>query len=345
MPRSVPPLIGFEACPTDQTLSAWLEGAAKACRRATVEAHLAGCAACGGVVGARLRGTTEALPAPERFELRAPVGRGAMGRVWAAFDRVLGTLVALKWTILAGADRARRRALVQREAASLARVRHPNVVALHDVVPVAGHLALVMDYVEGPTLSAWLSAATRSLRDVVERFREAGEGLWAAHQQGVVHRDFKPANVIVRNGRTAVLVDFGLARLCTREDAAALASPLPEASVAGTPRYLAPEVAAGEDADPRSDQFSWAVALFEALTGVRPPLQGGASQRVPCVSVPRLTASTAFEALPVALREVLRQCLSVRREERFSTLHDALAALPLSSLDGLTVQPALTAPL
>lgn len=177
-----------------------------------------------------------------------------MGMVYAAHDPMLARTVALK--VL---HEKRASALV--EARALARLAHPNIVSIYDVGETDGRLFLAMERVTGTTLGAWLGREIRPWRAIVDVFLDAGRALAAAHSAGVVHGDFKPDNVIVRDDGRVCVTDFGLARLLSDE--------VP-AMVAGTPAYMAPEQLDGGVATPSSDQFAFATALHEALYGARP---------------------------------------------------------------------------
>src|SRR5262249_23276943 len=162
----------------------------------------------------------------------------------------------------------------------MASVSHANVVAVHQVILVAGEVLVVMEYVEGQTLAAWLAAAPRSWRVVLDMFQQAGRGLEAAHAAGIVHRDFKPGNVLVGvDGRVRV-TDFGLAGAEQAIDGpGAPVSPTGiseestqrySAVVAGTPAYMAPEQDLRQRVTAAADQFAFCVSLYEALYGERP---------------------------------------------------------------------------
>src|SRR5262249_10755432 len=161
----------------------------------------------------------------------------------------------------------------------MARLAHPNVVAVYDVGEVGDDLFVAMEYVKGGTLRQWLAASSRSWREVLDAFARAGKGLAAAHAAGIVHRDFKPDNVLAAEDGSVRVADFGLARSERLPEKPLLergpgAEEPTEASgaglVAGTPAYMAPEVIEGRPADARSDLFSFGVALYEALHGERP---------------------------------------------------------------------------
>ena len=219
-----------------------------------------------------------------RYIVLRRLGAGGMGVVYAAYDPQLDRKVALKLLRTGtGLGEAQARARLVREAQAIAQLSHPNVVAVYDVGTAASdEVYVAMEFVEGDTLTQWLTRWPRTWREVIEIFREAGRGLAAAHARGLLHRDFKPDNVLVgADGRVRV-TDFGLARsLVTgpHEDSfvgmgphiAALRVTLTATgAVMGTPRYMAPEQLAGGDVGAAGDQFSFCVALYEALFGCHP---------------------------------------------------------------------------
>ncbi|HTM19495.1 MAG TPA: serine/threonine-protein kinase, partial [Kofleriaceae bacterium] len=193
-----------------------------------------------------------------RYVVLELIGGGGMGMIYKAYDPQLDRAVALKLMRPAAAESdpdASNRVL--REAQSLAKLQHPNIVAVHDAGLFGDQVFAAMEYVAGDTVSRWLKVEPRSAEEIVDVFRAAGRGLAAAHAAGLVHRDFKPDNVIVgTDGRVRVL-DFGLAR--PAGDAAA------GGPSAGTPAYMAPEQHDHRVADARSDQYSFCVALYEAV--------------------------------------------------------------------------------
>jgi cysteine-rich repeat protein len=195
-----------------------------------------------------------------RYRIVRLIGGGGGGQVYEAADPQLGRAVALKLTRVPMAEGPE----VVGEARALARLSHPNVVEVHDAGIWEERAFVVMALVEGISLARWLEEAPRGWREVVARFIEAARGLAAAHAAGLVHRDFKPDNVIVgADGRTRV-ADFGLAHPSGHAPAAAAGR------VAGTPAYMAPEQFVGEAADARTDQFSFCVAFYWALYGQHP---------------------------------------------------------------------------
>lgn len=218
-----------------------------------------------------------------RYRLLERLGAGSMGEVWSALDPLLDRKVALKLVKAEGTAleaRAERKARLLREAQVMARISHPNVLAVFDSGECEGEVYLALELVEGATLREWLAAARRPWPEVLAAYALAGRGLAAAHAAGLVHRDFKPDNALVdAQGRVRV-TDFGLARpagpapaeaACARAGAATSSAPLTQTgALAGTPGYMAPEQLLGRATDARTDQFSFCVALFEALYGARP---------------------------------------------------------------------------
>jgi serine/threonine protein kinase len=210
-----------------------------------------------------------------------------MGEVYAAHDSQLDRKVALK-LLRADPDEddpEHLRIRLLREAQAMARLSHPNVVAIYDVGTFKDHVFIAMEHVSGRTLRRWLAESPRPWREIVAHFIEAGRGLAAAHAAQVLHRDFKPENVLVgTDGRIRVL-DFGLARANERDPdsteielasltvskAKQLALDVSHTgAMVGTPAYMAPEQLLGQAIDARADQFSFAVSLYEALYGERP---------------------------------------------------------------------------
>ena len=221
-----------------------------------LEVHIDGCESCRKAVAALALGSrspsTPATPfagvdlelAPgsaiyDRYEVRTEIGRGGMGTVYLAHDRTLGRDVALKLHRSgSGADR------LQREAIAMAKLAHPNVVGVFEVATVDDRMYVAMEYIRGTTLRGWMAKAPRSWREIVALLVATGRGLAAAHAAGLVHRDFKPENVLVGDDGRPRVGDFGLARA---DHAAIVADPalLTTAEtltggLAGTPAYMAP---------------------------------------------------------------------------------------------------------
>jgi serine/threonine protein kinase len=280
-----------------------------------------------------------------RYRVRERIGEGGMGLVYAAEDRQLGRLVAIKLLRSvegASADIHRRRLL--REAQALARVSHRNLVMVFDVGTHEGRVWIAMERVIGDTLEDWLAAQPRPWEDIVDVFMEAGRGLVAVHEAGLVHRDFKPGNVIVRGDGTVQVLDFGLAAEAgeklepgdTDEPRAqpaldALAATLTETGgIMGTPAYMAPEQFLGLGADARSDQFSFCVALYEALHGER-PFKGRDLPELMMATVEGLPdLPPELPGVPDLLRRSIARGLQPDPESRFPDLEALLFALERS---------------
>jgi eukaryotic-like serine/threonine-protein kinase len=259
-----------------------------------------------------------------RYVVLDRIGSGGMGVVYAAYDPELDRRVAIKLLRPDRFSSEAGRLRLLREAQALARLTHPNVVAVHDAGTFGGRVFVAMELVEGETLREWLKAGPRSWREVLDRFLPAGRGLAAAHAAGLVHRDFKPENVLLgRDGRVRV-VDFGLAKALAdaaeeppEEGSGAPVAPLTGWGVAlGTPAYMAPEQLRGTAADARSDQLSFCVALYEALYGERPFGEGWVVKEAP-----------AGTRVPGWLRAVVLRGLKVDPEERYPAMDDLLRDL------------------
>ncbi len=279
-----------------------------------------------------------------RYRLERELGVGGMGVVHVAFDPDLERRVALKLLRAHGSDAAKR---LQREARAMARLTHPNVVTVHEVGTAGGRDYVAMELIEGETLAEWLRSTQREPREILEAFIAAGRGLAAAHDAGIVHRDFKPHNVLrSRKGRVAV-TDFGLAReshvqpatdplevtLPIAADSASggsrtassLAGLTVTGSVLGTPAYMAPEQWTGGAVTPATDQFGFCVALWEAFTGKRPFLGPSIDElREQVAAGPELLDASK---LPRRLRPVLRRGLAPDPTQRWPSMHELIAKL------------------
>lgn len=293
----------MSACLSEEQLQAAIEGSLA--EDTPEHVHLRDCPTCRAVLALARTGTLGSLTADVAQEVAAPVGArrelargetvgrylivdrigaGGMGVVHSAYDTELDRRIAIKLLHPTGPEQGRGslRERMLREAQAMAKLAHPNIVRVYDVGEHEGSLFIAMELVEGATLAQWLRAASRTWREVLAAFRAAGAGLAAAHEAGIVHRDFKPANVLVGNDGGVFVTDFGLAHLFEAPDAeepsAAKSIPAPHAgrsltqrgAIVGTPNYMAPEVFLGEAASVQSDVFSFCVALYEGLYGVLP---------------------------------------------------------------------------
>jgi serine/threonine protein kinase len=223
----------------------------------------------------------------DRFIVHRALGMGGAGVVYAAHDPELDRTIALKLLLRELADRADARARFLREAQALARLSHPNVISVYDVGTAKGYPFIAMEYIQGQTFADWTANSDASWSEIVSVLVKAGRGLAAAHAAGLIHRDFKPANLLVSVDGRVVVTDFGLAQAMKADaDASpqgtsnqagrnsALAESITRTGgVLGTPAYMAPEQQRGEPADARADQFSFCVSLYEAVFREHPFLR------------------------------------------------------------------------
>ncbi len=338
--------------PPDSDLAALADGALAVSRANEVRRHLEYCSPCLSVVAQLARVATgggdlpasmatRVLAAGERlgrYEILGRLGSGAMGVVYSAHDPVLSRPVAIKVLRELAAPESRERLL--HEARILARLNHPHVSAVYDAGHDAGVTYLAMELLTGTSLRVHLLAKSLDWASIIDLFRQAAEGLAAAHAVGIVQRDFKPDNVMVTDTGRAVVTDFGLAMASAGVISTIEALPFDSellrttrgGQLIGTPAYMSPEQLRGLGADALSDQFSFCVALHEALTGSL-PFAGNtvralstaiaAGQRV--AFKPRVPASSA-EARAAVLR-VLDRGLSAEPQARFASMTDLVTEL------------------
>jgi len=304
----------------------------------TVTATASGRVAAADAIGAMLG----------RYRIESELGAGAMGVVHAAFDPDLERRIALKVLRNASATPEAKDRLM-REARALARLAHPNVVTVHEVGTADGRDFVAMELVHGETLAEWLRSGKRSSAAIIDAFLAAGRGLAAAHAAGLVHRDFKPHNVLRGRDGRIVVTDFGLARQAEGDAAAALETTLPagtpptgtlpagmstQSSLAaitatgallGTPAYMAPEQWSGGTVTAATDQFAYCVALWEALSGERP--YRGVSREELRMQVTRGPAALDASKLPRRVRSLLRRGLDPDPARRWPSMDAVLVQL------------------
>jgi tetratricopeptide (TPR) repeat protein len=267
------------------------------------------------------------------YTILALVGRGGMGEVYAAYDPKLDRRVALKVIHAEAAARDRHaRERLLREAQVTAKLSHPNVIVVHDVGVFEGQVFLAMEFVEGLTLAEWLVERRRTWREILEVYIQAARGLAAAHAAGLVHRDFKPENVMVASDGSVRVTDFGLARRIGQndsvpdldpEDASLVDSSLTRTgTILGTPLYMAPEQFSAGQLDARTDQFSFCVALYWALFRIHP--FGGPSRNAGAASVPLRKGK---DAAPPWVQRVILRGLSRDPTARWSSMNDLAETL------------------
>ena len=360
----------LETCLDDTQLVLCVQGALPSEERERVEIHLGRCPACCELLaetakllevdGGAASVTRSLLASPSdgdgsahigasvgRYRLVAVLGRGGAGIVYAAHDPELHRRVAIK--VLRGdvleRDDDDSRARLLREARAMARVSHPHVVGIYDVGVWADQVFVAMELVEGRTLRAMFNDPSIPWRTRLDRVIEAGRGLSAAHAAGLVHRDFKPENVLVGDDGRARVTDFGLAKPVRGEGDPSGAGRAPldvlttvtlSGRMAGTPAYMAPEQFLGAETDARVDQFALCVVLHEALFGARPFAGKVAEDIARNVLESRVTDVRPFAPpdVPEGLRAVVLQGLARQPEARHPSIDALLEAIVKLRDDG-----------
>ncbi len=265
----------------------------------------------------------------ERYRLLAEIGRGSVGTVYAAHDPELDRQIALKLVPRASirpdpgkSDTEAPEQLVH-EARVMARLSHPNIVPIYDVGTTSRDVYIAMELVDGLTLADWLEQTPRSWREVLNVYLQAGRGLAAAHAAGIVHRDFKPQNVLIGRDHRVRVLDFGLSRIGPAERRREGG----EDVVSGTPRYMAPEQLRSEPCDERADQFGFCVALYEALYRQRP--FGGTTLFAIADQVldGNVRPPPADTRVPRWIYQHVRRGLNVEPEDRHPNMRSLLASI------------------
>jgi serine/threonine protein kinase len=271
-----------------------------------------------------------------RYRIEARIGAGGMGEVYLAVDEELDRKVAIK-RVLPGLISERQHQRLRDEARALAKLSHSNVVQVYEIGEHDHRTFLAMEYVEGQTLAGWLAAEPRAWREILNRFCAAGRGLAAAHEAGVIHRDFKPENILLGDDGSVRVADFGIALAEANADAVAAIRTIAEHDetgathyIAGTFRYMSFEQLRGDSLDARSDQFAFCVALYEALWGTQPWPLGNALERLDVLAREH-PHKPARGRVPMRVWRILRRGLARSPKDRWpdmSALLDALEAVP-----------------
>jgi serine/threonine protein kinase len=347
-------------CLGDDTILAFAQGLIDEGKAARIGMHLDGCDDCRALVAeagraiyddasglkTALERTASADPVQpgatiDRYHIIEQIGQGGMGIVYAAFDPQLRRKVAVKLLRADSADiDTSGEVRLLREAQAMAQLSHPNVVQVYDLGVAGNQVFVAMEYVEGTTLTAWLKSEPRTVDQILDAFAWAGLGLWAAHNVGLVHRDFKPSNVLLSADGRVRVTDFGLARASADQAPA----PLPQGplrtprsgermfatvtetgAMIGTPAYMAPEQFGGAACDERADQFAFCATLFEALYKVH-PFTDGLGTPMPSL-LGSLTPRPPGSPVPPAVHAVLERGLASQRDARFASMDHLLRAL------------------
>jgi serine/threonine protein kinase len=334
-------------CPSEEELVEIIEGRASSDRIAALDDHLDTCEDCLLVVGALARGrslpSSSSEPPPDapplgerlvqgdrigRYVIESVRGTGGMGVVYAARDENLNRPVALKLVHprLARGERAHER--MRHEALAMAQLQHPHVLRIYDIEEQGDRVLIAMELIEGETLRSW--QRDRSVADIIAAYEDAGDALHAAHESGLVHRDFKPDNVLVDTTGAVKVTDFGLAATVSRDVVdGAPSSRAPSSrrgsSAAGTPPYMAPEQLRGKRVDRRADQYGFCVSLYEALYGARPFAGDTPGELLDAIE--QGPEPPAARAIPPGVEEALARGLSFEPKERFASMEELLSAV------------------
>ncbi len=329
-------------CPNEVTALRFVKGELDATTAREVELHVDRCEGCyatltelarafgsavslrGGIThesGLRHRSAEGGAPAAElapggrfgRYTVQDRLGQGGMGTVYLAFDSVLSRPVALKLMRPEAVPVGASHDIALGEARAIAQLSDPNVVAVYDAGVEAEQLYIAMEYVPGASFAAWLRAAARSKGEILRLLRQAGLGLVALHEAGLVHRDIKPDNVLVGADGRVRITDFGLARF----------GPGGDGVFVGTPAYMAPEQLFARPTDARGDQFAFALVVAEALTGTRP----FAGRTVDELKWSLAQGRPLLQGVQRSLAAVLARALSVDPAARYRSMRELLHAI------------------
>jgi len=325
-------------CVSEDDLLEYVERRLPPENRAETEAHLRSCDPCRQLLAEVAPEANDAeRELAGRYEVIGPIAAGGMGIVYAARDAKLRRTVALKMLRPGGAGdatQAKMRDRLLREARAMARLSHPNVLPVYDVGELGGDIFVAMELVDGSSLRTWLGEKRRSWREVLEVFLAAARGLAAAHAAGIIHRDFKPDNVLVgKDGRVRV-TDFGLASAAAPAARVAPAAgecepvlSLSGTALAGSPAYMAPEQMRGEAVDARADVFSFCVALHEGLYGERPFAGDSLAELESAILRGELRKPRRTNGAPAWIFRTIVRGINAAADKRIESMDKVIAAL------------------
>jgi serine/threonine protein kinase/Tol biopolymer transport system component len=262
------------------------------------------------------------------YRVEAPIGEGGMGVVYRALDTKLNRPVAVKFLSNELADASARRRF-QREAQLASALNHPHILTVYDAGEFEGRQYLVTEFVDGGTLKSWAKQEPRTWRQIVELLVGVADGLAAAHQAGILHRDIKPDNILVAKNGYAKLADFGLAKLDEGAQGEATRTVTEGRTrlgvLLGTIAYMSPEQASGKPLDARSDIFSFGIVLYEILRGKRPFT--GATDLELLKTIIHGSPEPLGGEVPLALRNVVEKALEKDAADRYQTMRDMVVDL------------------
>ncbi len=272
-----------------------------------------------------------------RYVVEKELGTGGMGVVYRARDENLQRSVAIKLLRNSGSAPPAARKRLLREARSMAKLSaHPNVITVYEADTIGERDYIAMELIDGTDVDTWLADNGESWQQVLAVFAEAGAGLAAAHAAGLVHRDFKPHNVLIARDGRVVVTDFGLALVGVEPGSAAtgttdnavIETPLTKTgAILGTPAYMAPEQHRGETVDARADQYSFCAALYQGVYGTLPFRGSTASELRAAIAARRLASEPSKTRVPRRLRRILIRGLAREPDDRFASMDELLAEI------------------
>jgi serine/threonine protein kinase len=288
------------------------------------------------------------------YEIVGLIGAGGMGEVYRARDTKLDRDVAVKVLPPVFANDPERRPRFEREARTLASLNHPNIAHIYGVEETDGHVAIVMELVEGEDLAARIARGPLTWTDARPIARQIAEALDAAHERGIIHRDLKPANIRITPDETVKILDFGLAKAVAGTDTAAqdavlsptVTSPSTRVgTIVGTAAYMAPEQAKGKPVDKRADIWAFGVVLFEMLTGRSPFAAESAVESLGLLMMKDPDWTTFPSSVPPRIVELMKRCLVKDPKGRLRDIGDAIPVLTqpdMAAQDSRVLKPART---
>ena len=271
-----------------------------------------------------------------QYEDLAPIGSGATGEIYRAHDSRLGRAVALKVLHPQFTHDPASLARFVREARAASTLNHPNIITVHEVGQVDGTHFIATELIEGCSLRARLADGRLEVLEALDVSIQCAAALEAGHRAGIIHRDVKPENIMLRPDGLVKVVDFGLARAAADAYAGATAARTLPGIILGTPRYMSPEQARGEPLDPRTDIFSLGTVLYEMLVG-QPCFSGASTAEVfaSLLNVEARVVDAVLDRVPSDVKPILRKALEKDRKRRYQTINELgqdLRALLLTAL-------------